>query len=136
MQVIVEHQKGLITSVVVVAVAGQLRRRVPIGADPALLPAYLKANQGKRVKQSDYEKLTQLFAERLLLLINGTVVQLPTDTLVLAVAKYPGGATALFDLVQNWQSGKYRVADGKITPATDWQEPTILIAPAADPLAP
>lgn len=134
MNVIIEHQNGVITKLWLAVVAGQLRRRVPIGADPALLPAFLKANQGKRVKQSDYEKLTQRYAERLLLLINGTVVQAPTDTLVLATAKFPGGATTLFDLVQNWQSGKYRVVDGALLVVADWQEPTVLIAPVDDGL--
>jgi hypothetical protein len=127
MNVIVEHEQGVITKLWLAVVAGQLRRRVPIGADPALLLAFLQENQGKRVKQSDYEKSTQIYAERLLVLVSGGVVQLPANTLVLATTKYPGGATALIDLVQNWQSGKYRVVDGKIVLAADWQEPTLLI---------
>ncbi len=136
MHVIVEHQNGVITNVIVATVAGQLRRAVPVAADGERQAAYLQANAGKWVKQSDYEKNTQRFEQKLLLLMENRVVTLPINTLVIAVAKLAGGATLLLDLVQNWQSGKYCVIDDKIVFAPDWEEPTLLIAAAADPLAP
>jgi hypothetical protein len=135
MHVIIQHKEGVITGVKVTTVAGQLRRSVPVATDAAKLAAYLAAklaaylaaNAGKTVLQRDFEKATQVYEQRLLVVIDGVVVEYPVNTVVLAVSKLAGGATALIDLLQNWQYGKYRIVDNALVPATSWAEPTVEI---------
>lgn len=136
MHLIVQHTEGVITSVRLAPVVAQLRRSVPVAADQAKLAAYMAANAGKTVLVSEFEKATHRYEQRLLLVIDGSVVDYPVNTLVIAANKLTGGATFLIDLLQNWTTGKYRVTDDKILIAPDWQEPILLLAPTDDPLAP
>lgn len=130
MDLIITQVDGVIVGVRLADVVGQVSRSVPVATDPDKLTAYVAANAGKTVLQRDFEKATQQYGQRLLLVFDGAVVQYPVDTLVLPVSKIKGGATLLIDLIQTWQQGKYRIVDNSLVLAPDWVEPTMTLLAA------
>lgn len=127
MHLIIQHDDGKITGVRLGVVSGQLRRSAPVAFEPAKAAAYLAANAGKSVTRSEFESATHRHEQRLLLVVDGAVVEYPLNTLVLVVSKLKGGASLLVDLLQTWRMGKYCVVGGAVALTPSWVEPRIEI---------
>ena len=123
-KLLVLHNNGVITAVLIVQVVHSAVTTVLIAIDPAKDHAYRTANTGKTVTRRAYEEAVGHFEKRLVVTDTyGNSHHHPTDSLLLTITK----TLDLPDLLAHAVAGKYLVKNKKLVTNLDWQEPTITI---------